>query len=60
MHASYARQAARHETPAGAGDLNDDVIDPCTGETDRRWGERIEMSEDVKRRGDALWRELGL
>jgi 4-hydroxy-3-polyprenylbenzoate decarboxylase len=30
------------------------------GETDRRWGETIAMSEDVKRRVDALWRELGL
>jgi 4-hydroxy-3-polyprenylbenzoate decarboxylase len=30
------------------------------GETDRAWGETIAMSEDVKRRVDALWRELGL
>jgi len=30
------------------------------GETDRRWGETIAMDEDVKRRVDALWRELGL
>ena len=30
------------------------------GETDRSWGETIAMSEDVKRRVDALWRELGL
>ena len=30
------------------------------GETDRRWGDTIAMSEDVKRRVDALWRELGL
>jgi 4-hydroxy-3-polyprenylbenzoate decarboxylase len=30
------------------------------GETDRRWGETIAMSEDVKRRVDTLWRELGL
>jgi 4-hydroxy-3-polyprenylbenzoate decarboxylase len=29
-------------------------------ETDRRWGEPIAMSEEVKRRVDALWRELGL
>jgi 3-polyprenyl-4-hydroxybenzoate decarboxylase len=46
--------------PLAPGDLNDDVIDPSTGETDRRWGERIEMSEEVKRRVDALRRELGL
>jgi len=30
------------------------------GETDRRWGETIAMSEEVKRRVDALWKELGL
>jgi len=30
------------------------------GETDRRWGETTAMSEEVKRRVDALWRELGL
>ena len=30
------------------------------GETDRRWGETIAMSEEVKRRVDTLWRELGL
>jgi 4-hydroxy-3-polyprenylbenzoate decarboxylase len=30
------------------------------GETDRRWGETIAMSEEVKRRVDALWSELGL
>ena len=30
------------------------------GETDRRWGETIAMSEEVKRRVDALWGELGL
>jgi 4-hydroxy-3-polyprenylbenzoate decarboxylase len=30
------------------------------GETDRRWGETIAMNEDVKRRVDALWGELGL
>jgi len=29
-------------------------------ETDRRWGEAITMSDDVKRRVDAMWRELGL
>ena len=30
------------------------------GETGRRWGEPIAMSEEVKRKVDALWRELGL
>ena len=29
-------------------------------ETGRRWGETIRMSEEVKRRVDALWGELGL
>ena len=29
-------------------------------ETGRRWGETIRMSEDVQRRVDALWGELGL
>jgi 4-hydroxy-3-polyprenylbenzoate decarboxylase len=30
------------------------------GETARRWGRPIAMDEDVKRRVDSLWRELGL
>jgi 4-hydroxy-3-polyprenylbenzoate decarboxylase len=37
-----------------------DATGKLPGETDRRWGEPIAMSEDVKRRVDALWRELGL
>ncbi|HSC93486.1 MAG TPA: 4-hydroxy-3-polyprenylbenzoate decarboxylase [Burkholderiales bacterium] len=37
-----------------------DATRKLPGETDRRWGETIAMSEDVKRRVDALWRELGL
>ena len=37
-----------------------DATRKLPGETDRRWGETIEMSEDVKRRVDALWGELGL
>jgi 4-hydroxy-3-polyprenylbenzoate decarboxylase len=37
-----------------------DATHKWPGETDRRWGEAIAMSEDVKRRVDALWRELGL
>jgi 4-hydroxy-3-polyprenylbenzoate decarboxylase len=37
-----------------------DATHKWPGETDRRWGETIEMSEDVKRRVDALWSELGL
>jgi 4-hydroxy-3-polyprenylbenzoate decarboxylase len=37
-----------------------DATGKWPGETDRRWGEAIAMSEEVKRRVDALWRELGL
>jgi 4-hydroxy-3-polyprenylbenzoate decarboxylase len=37
-----------------------DATGKWPGETDRRWGETIAMSEDVKRRVDALWKELGL
>ena len=37
-----------------------DATRKLPGETDRRWGETIAMSEDVKRRVDALWGELGL
>ena len=37
-----------------------DATHKWPGETDRRWGETIAMSEDVKRRVDALWKELGL
>jgi 4-hydroxy-3-polyprenylbenzoate decarboxylase len=37
-----------------------DATGKWPGETDRRWGETIEMSEEVKRRVDALWSELGL
>jgi 4-hydroxy-3-polyprenylbenzoate decarboxylase len=37
-----------------------DATNKWPGETDRRWGEAIAMSEDVKRRVDSLWRELGL
>jgi 4-hydroxy-3-polyprenylbenzoate decarboxylase len=37
-----------------------DATGKLPGETDRRWGTAISMSEDVKRRVDELWRELGL
>jgi 4-hydroxy-3-polyprenylbenzoate decarboxylase len=37
-----------------------DATSKLPGETDRRWGTAIAMSEDVKRRVDELWRELGL
>ncbi len=37
-----------------------DATNKWPGETDRHWGEPIAMSAEVKRRVDALWRELGL
>jgi 4-hydroxy-3-polyprenylbenzoate decarboxylase len=37
-----------------------DATNKWPGETGRRWGEPIAMSEEVKRRVDALWRDLGL
>jgi 4-hydroxy-3-polyprenylbenzoate decarboxylase len=37
-----------------------DATNKWPGETDRRWGEPIAMSEEVKRRVDALWNELGI
>ncbi len=37
-----------------------DATSKWPGETGRRWGEPIAMSEEVKRKVDALWRELGL
>jgi 4-hydroxy-3-polyprenylbenzoate decarboxylase len=37
-----------------------DATNKWPGETDRKWGEPIAMSEEVRRRVDRLWRELGL
>lgn len=37
-----------------------DATNKWPAETGRRWGEPIAMSEEVKRRVDALWQELGL
>jgi 4-hydroxy-3-polyprenylbenzoate decarboxylase len=37
-----------------------DATNKWPAETGRRWGEPIAMSEEVKRRVDALWRELAL
>src|SRR5262249_6855043 len=37
-----------------------DAPSKVPGETDRRWGTSISMSEDVKRRVDELWGKLGL
>jgi len=37
-----------------------DATNKWPAETDRKWGTPIAMSEEVKQRVDALWRELGL
>jgi 4-hydroxy-3-polyprenylbenzoate decarboxylase len=37
-----------------------DATSKWPGETSRRWGRPIAMSEDVRRRVDGLWKELGL
>jgi len=37
-----------------------DATSKWPGESDRRWGEPIAMSDEVKKRVDALWSELGL
>ena len=42
------------------GKMGLDATNKWPGETDRRWGAPIAMSEEVKRRVDELWRELGL
>ena len=40
--------------------LGIDATDKWPGETSRRWGRPIVMDDEVKRRVDALWRELEL
>lgn len=37
-----------------------DATNKLPGETDREWGEPIEMSADVKARIDSLWDQLGI
>ena len=37
-----------------------DATNKWPAETDRRWGTPIAMSEEIKRRVDTLWRDLGL
>ena len=37
-----------------------DATNKWKGETDREWGEPIMMDEDVKKRVDAMWDELGI
>ncbi len=42
------------------GKIGLDATHKWPGETNREWGRPIRMSEEVKRRVDALWDELGL
>lgn len=37
-----------------------DATNKWPGETDREWGKVITMEEDVKKRVDAMWQQLGL
>ncbi len=37
-----------------------DATNKWKGETSREWGQPISMSEDVKRRVDAMWQDLGI
>ena len=37
-----------------------DATNKMPGETDREWGVPIVMDDDVKRRVDELWDELGI
>jgi 4-hydroxy-3-polyprenylbenzoate decarboxylase len=37
-----------------------DATNKMPGETDREWGEPIVMDEDVKKRVDDIWDELGI
>ena len=37
-----------------------DATNKMSGETDREWGEPIEMDDGVKQRIDALWSDLGI
>ncbi|WJW75601.1 4-hydroxy-3-polyprenylbenzoate decarboxylase [Thiohalobacter sp. IOR34] len=42
------------------GKIGFDATNKMKGETDREWGRPIRMSEEVRRRVDALWDELGI
>jgi 4-hydroxy-3-polyprenylbenzoate decarboxylase len=37
-----------------------DATHKLPGETQRNWGTTIAMSEEVKKRIDSLWQELGI
>ena len=42
------------------GKIGFDATNKWPGETTREWGRPIQMSDEVKRRVDALWQQLGL
>ncbi len=46
--------------PSLGGKLGLDATNKWPGETDRQWGRPIAMSEDVKKRVDELWGQLGI
>ena len=47
-------------TPGLGSKMGIDATGKWPGETTRRWGRPIVMDEQVKRRIDALWKELNL
>ena len=42
------------------GKMGFDATNKWPGETSRQWGKPIVMSEDVKKRVDSMWAELGI
>jgi len=42
------------------GKIGLDATNKWPGETDRTWGRPIRMSEETRRRVDAIWDELGI
>ncbi|OGI43470.1 MAG: 3-octaprenyl-4-hydroxybenzoate decarboxylase [Candidatus Muproteobacteria bacterium RBG_16_64_11] len=46
--------------PGLGGKIGFDATNKWPGETDRRWGRPIAMSEEVRRRVDLLWDRLGI
>ncbi|MBI5613066.1 MAG: UbiD family decarboxylase, partial [Gammaproteobacteria bacterium] len=46
--------------PGLGGKIGFDATNKWPGETDRRWGRPIAMSEEVRRRVDGLWDRLGI
>jgi 4-hydroxy-3-polyprenylbenzoate decarboxylase len=46
--------------PSLGGKLGMDATSKWPGETNRQWGRPIQMSDEVKRRVDALWKQLGI